>query len=313
MSMNLENRICNEQLVARIKSGENEEENMLQLWQQNRGFIAAIARKYTSLAEMEDLEQEGYIGLCEAVRHYEPDKGVKFISYAAFWIRQAMRRYTDNCGGVVRIPSNMVDWIRAYKRVSAQYKQAYGEWPSAAALCWLLDISHRKLREIQAAASMNDMESLNASLETEEGGRRLLVSDVVPSEEDLEMDVCRKVDRERLARTVWVAVDQLPGDQPAVLRMIYKKGMTRQAVGEKLNVSLGKARDIEHKALRMLGNTRRGRVFRSYYEEYLAAAPIHHVGVKRFKETWTSEVEKAALRCCYSYFYQAVAPPPWGR
>lgn len=106
----------NEQLVARIQAGENEAENMLQLWRQNKGFIAAVARKYTSLAEMEDLEQEGYIGLCEAVRHYEPDKGMKFISYAAFWIRQAMRRYVDNCGAVVRLPSNMVDWIRAYKR-----------------------------------------------------------------------------------------------------------------------------------------------------------------------------------------------------
>ena len=56
----------NEQLVARIQSGQDEAENMLQLWQQNRGFITMMARKYASLAEMEDLEQEGYIGLCEA-------------------------------------------------------------------------------------------------------------------------------------------------------------------------------------------------------------------------------------------------------
>ena len=51
----------NEQLVARIQAGENKADNMLQLWQQNRGFIATMARKYTNLAEMEDLEQEGYI------------------------------------------------------------------------------------------------------------------------------------------------------------------------------------------------------------------------------------------------------------
>ena len=207
----------NEQLVVRIQSGENEAENMLQLWQQNRGFIAAIARKYTSLAEMEDLEQEGYIGLCEAVRHYEPDKDVKFISYAAFWIRQAMRRYVDNCGAVVRLPSNMVDWIRAYKRAVGQYKQAYGEWPSDEALCWLLDISHKKLQEIQQAARMGDMGSLDAPIETEDG--ELSVMDMVSSGKDLEEDACRRLDREKLERTVWVAVDQLPGDQPAVLRM----------------------------------------------------------------------------------------------
>lgn len=283
----------NEYLVSRIRSGENEAENMLKLWQQNRGFIATVARKYTNLAEMEDLEQEGYIGLCEAVRHYEPGKGMKFISYAAFWIRQAMRRYTDNCGAVVRLPSNMVDWIRAYKRAAGQYKQAYGAWPSDAALCWLLDISHKKLQEIQQAARMGDIGSLDAPLETDDGD--LTVMDMVSSGKDLEEDACRRLDREKLERAVWVAVDQLPGNQPAVLRMIYLDGLNRRQAGEKLGVSLSRARDIELKALRTFRNTRRGLELRAYYEEYLAAAPIHHVGVRRFQETWTSEVEREAI------------------
>ena len=283
----------NEQLVARIQAGENEAENMLKLWQQNRGFIATIARKYTSLAEMEDLEQEGYIGLCEAVRHYEPDKDVKFISYAAFWIRQAMRRYVDNCGAVVRLPSNMVDWIRAYKRAAGQYKQAYGEWPSDAALCWLLDISHKKLQEIQQAARMGDIGSLDAPLETEDG--ELTVMDMVSSGEELEEDACRRLDREKLERTVWVAVDRLPGEQPAVLRMIYLDGLNKRQVGEKLGINRSKANNTAQRALNTLKNNPTGLKLRAYYEEYLAAAPIHHVGVRRFQETWTSEVEREAI------------------
>lgn len=283
----------NEQLVALIQAGEDEAENMLQLWQQNRGFIATMARKYASLAEMEDLEQEGYIGLCEAVRHYEPDKGMKFIGYAAFWIRQAMRRYVDNCGAVVRLPSNMVDWIRAYKRAAGQYKQAYGEWPSDVALCWLLDISHKKLKEIQQAARMGDIGSLDAPLETEDGD--LTVMDMVSSGEDLEEDACRRMDREKLERAVWVAVDQLPGDQPAVLRMIYLGGMTLEETGKSVGVSLERVRQIKNGAFRTFRNTRRGLKLRAYYEEYLAAAPIHHVGVRRFQETWTSEVEREAI------------------
>lgn len=283
----------NEQLVTLIQAGEDEAENMLKLWQQNRGFIATVARKYTRLAEMEDLEQEGYIGLCEAVRHYEPDKGMKFISYAAFWIRQAMRRYTDNCGAVVRIPSNMVDWIRAYKRAAGQYKQAYGEWPSDAALCWLLDISHKKLREIQQAARMGDIGSLDAPLETEDGD--LTVMDMVSSGKDLEEDACRRLDREKLERTVWVAVDQLPGDQSAVLRMIYLDGLNKRQVGEKLGINRSKANNTAQRALNTLKNNPTGLKLRAYYEEYLAAAPIHHVGVRRFRETWTSEVEREAI------------------
>ena len=72
MSMNIENQICeprtnhgtaeqrenNEQIVSRIQAGEKEQENMTLLWRQNRNFITMIARKYSSCAEMEDLEQE---------------------------------------------------------------------------------------------------------------------------------------------------------------------------------------------------------------------------------------------------------------
>lgn len=283
----------NEQLVARIQAGENEAENMLQLWQQNQKFITMLAKKFSSYAEIEDLQQEGYIGLCEAVRHYEPDKGMKFISYAAFWIRQAMYRYIENCGAVVRIPSGMHEWIRKYKKVLREYKQKYNEWPSDSALCWLLDISRKKLQEIQKAARMDDMGSLDAPIETEDG--EMSVLDAVSSGEDLEEDACRRMDREKLERTVWVAVDQLPGDQPAVLRMIYLGGMNRRQSGEKLGVSLSRARDIELKALRTFRNTRRGLELRAYYEEYLAAAPIHHQGLRRFQETWTSEVEREVL------------------
>lgn len=170
MSMNLENRISNEQLVSRIQSGEDEAENMLKLWEQNRKFITMMARKYAGLAEMEDLEQEGYIGLCEAVRHYEPDKGMKFINYAAFWIKQAMKRYIENTGAVVRIPSNMQDWIRKYDRVLQEYRQTYHEWPSDGAMCWLLDIGQKKLKEIQEAANMGQIRSLDEPIGTEEGG-----------------------------------------------------------------------------------------------------------------------------------------------
>lgn len=293
MSMNLENRISNERLVSRIQSGENEAGNMLKLWEQNRKFITMMARKYAGLAEMEDLEQEGYIGLCEAVRHYEPDKGMKFINYAAFWIKQAMKRYIENAGAVVRIPSNMQDWIRKYDRVLQEYRQTYHEWPSDGAMCWLLGIGQKKLKEIQEAVNMGQIRSLDEPIGTEEGELSLL--DAVPSKECIEEDACRRMDREKLQRTVWVAVDQLPGDQPAVIRMIYLGGMNRREAGERLGISLSKARDIELKALRAFRNTRKGLELRAYYEEYLAAAPIRHIGVRRFQETWTSEVEREAI------------------
>ena len=95
MSINQNDR-TNECIVAAVQAGDSEAENMLQLWKQNKGFIAMIARRYSAGAEMEDLEQEGYIALCEAVQHYDPARGMSFISYAAFWIKRRMRICADS-------------------------------------------------------------------------------------------------------------------------------------------------------------------------------------------------------------------------
>ena len=101
--------------------------------------------------------------------------------------------------------------------------------------------------------------------------------DVVPSQDCIEEDACRRLDREKLERTVWVAVDQLPGDQPAVLRMIYLGGLNRREAGEKLGVSLSKARDIELKALRTFRNTNRSLSFRHIMRNIFLLLRIHHV------------------------------------
>lgn len=83
--------ISNEQLVARIQAGVDTADDMLRLWQQTRDFITLLAKKYSAYAEMEDLQQEGYLALCDAVGKYEPDRGVTFINYAAYWIGKRSR------------------------------------------------------------------------------------------------------------------------------------------------------------------------------------------------------------------------------
>ena len=67
-------------------------ENMLALYQNMLGLIVKLARSFGSRGETEDLEQEGYIALCNAVRAYRPEEGTPFASYAAYWIRQGMGR-----------------------------------------------------------------------------------------------------------------------------------------------------------------------------------------------------------------------------
>ena len=283
----------NEQLALRIQGGDNEAENMLQLWQQNKGFIAMLARRYSAGAEMEDLEQEGYIGLCEAVRNYDPARGMSFISYAAFYIKRRMRICADN-SRTVRLSFNAGDEVRRYQKIVREYRQEFGCDPSDRELCSFLYVSREKLDQIRKAAQMGNIRSLDEPVQGLEGD--INIGDTVPSGEDMEEDVIRRLDRERMSREIWLAVDPLPGDQPAAVHLRYENGLTLEKTGHALGVNRERVRQLERKALRMLGLPRRCEKFRAYHEEYLSTASVHHVGVRRYIETWESEVEREALR-----------------
>lgn len=95
--------MSNEELVERIQSGEDAQNNMLKLWQQNRGMIERLANDYSKVEEREDLKQEAYFGLYRAVESYNPNKGSSFLTWAIYWIRQSMQRYCQN-NGTIRIP-----------------------------------------------------------------------------------------------------------------------------------------------------------------------------------------------------------------
>ena len=283
----------NEQLVARIQSGDNEAENMLRLWRQNKAFIAMIARRYSAGAEMEDLEQEGYIALCEAVQHYDPERGMSFIGYAAFWIKRRMRICADN-SRTVRLSFNAGDEVRQYQKIMREYRQEYGCDPSDRELCGSLYVSREKLDQIRKAAQMGNIRSLDEPVQGMDGD--ISLGDTVASGEDAVEEAIREIDKEQMKRELWLAVDQLPGDLPAAVHLRYENGLTLEKTGQALGVNRERARQLESKALRILRLPRRCEKFRAYFEEYLSAAPIHHVGVRRFNETWESEVEREALR-----------------
>ena len=284
--------VTNEQLVALIRAGENEAGNMLQLWQQNRGFVYKMARMFSSYAEMDDLMQEGYLGLCEAVRYYDAEKGVPFINYAALWIRQVMQRYIDNTGNAVRIPVHIGALVRKYKKLKSEYFKYYGMKPSDRELSAFLGASEEKLEDVKKSARMGQIRSLSEPLGEEED---YTLADTVASSENLEENLARKIDRERMIQSVWIEVGHLPENQAALLRWRFWEGKTLKETGERMGVSIEAARQLQNKAMRTLRLPKRYGRFRAYHEEYLAPAAVHHVGVKRFQETWTSEVEREVL------------------
>lgn len=283
----------NEQLVVRIKSGIDTADNMLQLWQQTERFIGKMAMKYQGYADIEELKQEGYFGLYTAVQHYDADMGVPFLNYAAFWIKQVMLRYIDRCGSIVKIPVNLKSEIRKYKKIASEYRKYHGREATDREMRAFLGVSEEELDRIKQGIKMGQIQSLSTPIGEEEDTGLV---DMLASEEDIEEDVIKRIDTAAMKKELWIAVDNLPPDQTELLRNRYQKKMTLEEVCQSLGVTRERVRQLERKAFRTLSIPSRCRKFRVYFEEYLAASPVHHVGVQSFNRTWTSTVEWEVLK-----------------
>ena len=146
-----EENVTNEQLVARIQAGVDVPGNMLRLWEQNRGYIALVAKNYQAFEDIEDLKQEGYIGLCRAVDEYKPQEGIAFMTYAGYWIRQQMRRYVENCSSVVRVPSHARAKAHQYEKIVDDHRKEYGCKPANDQLRrYFGDIQSNTIEELRA-------------------------------------------------------------------------------------------------------------------------------------------------------------------
>ena len=97
----------------------------------NLRFVVEIASKYRGMGvPIEDLINEGNIGLMKAIRYFDPNKGVKFLSYAIWWIRQSIMKALDERSQLIRIPSDQKTKIRKIKKAEMEYFQKYGELPT---------------------------------------------------------------------------------------------------------------------------------------------------------------------------------------
>lgn len=297
MVKGVQENMTNEEIVERIRAGENVQENMFELWQQNTGMIKQIAIRFTGYAELEDLLQEAFISLYDAVAHYDSDRGAAFLTCATYWIKQRLLRYIENKGRVVRIPSEMQGKIRRYKKARSEYYKYHGCEALDIELKRILGVNEEMLHQIKAFAKMSEIASLDKPIGDEEG--EYVLGDLIASDEDLGEDITRKIDHEAIKKDIWARVDSLPSEQRQVIHIRYQGDATKtiKAVGKILELPENVTRNIHSKALRKLryqiGTSKKE--WRSYYETYLAPATSHHVGVSQFNRTWTSEVEREIL------------------
>jgi RNA polymerase primary sigma factor len=139
------------ELAARIKKGDKKaREHMIKA---NLRLVVKIAQDYSNYGlPLQDLISEGNIGLMKAVERFDPEKGGKLSTYAAWWIKQAIKRALANQSKTIRLPVHMVDKIAKLRRITGMLAEAYGREPTDEELSEETGIPIKKLSLLKRAS-----------------------------------------------------------------------------------------------------------------------------------------------------------------
>ncbi|MDF2537715.1 MAG: hypothetical protein K0S76_736 [Herbinix sp.] len=285
--------MTNEELVDRIQQGIDPGVCMEQLYRQNYGYIYKIAHRLAYSDDIEDLLQEAYFGLYEAVQRYENTAGVLFMSYASFWIKQSIKRYKEKSGRCIRIPSGMQEQIYKYKKLISAYQTQIGRMPTDKECCRYLGCGIKALESIKKTYEADNIQSLDDYLP---GTEDLILEESIPDHGvDVENNIVDGMIEKAKRTELWQIVkDNVCDNENAVITARFRKNMSLEAIGQLMGLTRERVRQIEANGLRKL---RRSRVLQLLEEKFeINYARAYNGSVTNFKYTGTSVVESIAIR-----------------
>ena len=283
--------MTNEELIEEIRAGRNEQENLLQLWEQNQGLVRQLARKYATFADLGELLQEGYIALHKAAYAYDPARGA-FSTFLYSALPRAFSRYVGQQAALL-LQEAVRRQIGELERAESAFLLEHGRYPTNGEACCLLETTPEQLEKVRRCRLLASVDSLDRPVDQEDGETPLSGSVAAPGD-DME-GVEEEIYQEGMKAAVWAAVDSLEPEESEVIRRRYAAGQSVKEIGESHGEPPEWARKVEARALRHLGQGRRLRLLLPYWEE-IHSAGMKGVGAKRFGETWTSATEREALR-----------------
>ncbi len=284
--------MSNEDLVKQIQNGFNVTDNMQTLYENNMPLIRACVKPYTAYESMEDLLQQAYFGLLQAVQRFDTEMEVKFMTYASYWIKQEVVRYIEDNGRCVRIPSHFRGLINRYKKTVDKFIAEHNKKPDMEQIQRLSGLTEKQIYDIEMY--MQDIKSLDEPVGANTEGEAYSLSDVLSDNTDIANDIVEQMTDEELKRDIWYAVDNCLSDrQREIMYLSYKHNQTLDAIGQSLGITRERVRQLKAAGLRKLRIGEAKRLLIKYVE---ADTLMYKGNSMDSFEHYGSTVERTAIR-----------------
>lgn len=237
------------ELARRIKAGD--EEALKKLVVSNLLFVVSTAKTYQNQGlELQDLVNEGNLGLIEAAKRYDETKGFKFITYAVNWIRQSIQQALSRNSRTVRLPANQVLTLSKVKKTAARLEQELNREPTLDEISEAADVPVDKVSHLLQISS--HFQSLDAPI-TDDGDTSLgevFVWDTNPYDTDKHME------REALKVEIRERMKLLPDNERSVLSLMFglngNPEHTTAEVCDVMGISRERVRQLKERGLKRL-------------------------------------------------------------
>lgn len=235
------------ELARRIRQGDRSAVD--KLVRANLRFVVSVAKQYQNQGmSLPDLINEGNLGLIKAAEKFDETRGFKFISYAVWWIRQAILQALAEQGRIVRLPLNQVGSLSKIQKAIGRFEQENQRRPSVQEIAEELDMPADKIADSLRASGR----TVSVDTPFVEGEDNTLL-DVLSNDDTPATDAT--LQHESLASEIDRALRNLPHRENEILRAIFGIGtreMSLEEIGAKFNLTRERVRQIKEKALRHL-------------------------------------------------------------